>query len=341
MGGTSMSGPHAAGAAAVFVQYYKNFHTNAVPSPALVKAALINSASELDQSNGGPGPIPNNDEGWGRINLTDLIVTNINGAPRFYQFLDQTVLMTNGQVYEQHAFVQNSDQPLKITLAYTDVPGFPGANPALVNDLDLEVVGPDGTLYRGNQFSAGESVPNAPSADNLNNVEAVHLAQPVPGNYLVRVRARNVVEDSRLETATIDQDFALVVSGDIARPGVGLILLDRTNYTAPSAIQLTVLDPARAASNSVSVLVKSATEPAGELATLAASGSCGAFTGAVLTVVGAAAADGKLEIHNGDAIEADYVDASASKRVATATAQLVPPTLTNVLVSWDLGVITI
>jgi subtilisin family serine protease len=58
MGGTSMSGPHAAGAAAVFVQYYKTLHTNAVPSPALVKAALINSADALDQSNGGPGPNP-------------------------------------------------------------------------------------------------------------------------------------------------------------------------------------------------------------------------------------------------------------------------------------------
>ena len=31
MGGTSMSGPHAAGAAAVFVQFYKSTHTDAVP----------------------------------------------------------------------------------------------------------------------------------------------------------------------------------------------------------------------------------------------------------------------------------------------------------------------
>jgi subtilisin family serine protease len=54
LGGTSMSGPHTAGAAAVFVQYYKSLHTNAVPSPALVKAALINSANELDESNGIP-----------------------------------------------------------------------------------------------------------------------------------------------------------------------------------------------------------------------------------------------------------------------------------------------
>jgi subtilisin family serine protease len=50
MGGTSMSGPHAAGAAAVFVQFYQSTHTNATPSPALVKAALINSADELPGS---------------------------------------------------------------------------------------------------------------------------------------------------------------------------------------------------------------------------------------------------------------------------------------------------
>jgi len=341
MGGTSMSGPHAAGAAAVFVQYYKSLHTNAVPSPALVKAALINSADQMDEANGGPGPIPNNDEGWGRINLANIIVTNLNNAPRYYQYLDQSVLLTSGQVYVQHVLVRSSGQPLKITLAYTDVPGFPGAIPALVNDLDLEVVGPDGTLYRGNQFSDGESVPNAPSPDNLNNVEAVHLAQPLPGDYLVRVRARNVVQDARLDTAAIDQDFALVASGDLARPNGGFILLDRASYTAPGTMQVEVIDPARAGNSSVNVLVKSTTEPAGETYTLYSTGTYGAFTGAVATVVGAAAVDGKLEIHNGDAIEADYVDSSGSPRLATAVADLVPPVLTGVAVTTDVGVITI
>jgi len=341
MGGTSMSGQFVAGAAAVFVQYYKSLHTNAVPSPALVKAALINSADELDESNGGPGPIPNNDEGWGRVNLTNIIVTNLNSAPRYYQYLDQSVLLTSGQVYTQHALVRSSDEPLKITLAYTDVPGFPGAIPALVNDLDLEVVGPDGTLYRGNQFSGGESVPNAPSPDNLNNVEAVHLAQPLPGDYLVRVRARNVVEDARLDTAAIDQDFALVASGDLARPNGGFILFDRTNYTAPGVMQIEVIDPARAANSSVNLLVKSTTELAGETYVLHATGGYGAFTGAVATVVGPAAVDGKLEIHNGDAIEADYVDSSGNPRMATAVADLVSPELTGVAVTIDVGVITI
>jgi hypothetical protein len=341
MGGTSMSGPHAAGAAAVFVQYYQSLHTNAVPSPALVKAALINSASELDESNGGPGPIPNNDEGWGRITLTNLILTNITTAPRYYQFLDQSVLLSDGQFYEQHTLVQNLDEPLKITLAYTDVPGFPGAIPALVNDLDLEVIGPDGALYRGNRFSAGESVPNAPSPDNLNNVEAVHLSQPMPGDYLIRVRARHVVEDARLDTSAIDQDFALVVSGDLARPGAGTVLLDRAAYTVPGIIQLEVFDVARANSNSVSVLLKSTTESAGETIVLHSSGAYGAFTGSVATVVGAAKLDGLLEIHNSDAIEADYTDSSGHARTTTATADLVAPTLSGVTISEDLGGTTI
>src|SRR5437867_7161760 len=48
-GGTSQSGPHASGAAAVFVQYYRETHGHATPSPALVKAALINSAVRSEE----------------------------------------------------------------------------------------------------------------------------------------------------------------------------------------------------------------------------------------------------------------------------------------------------
>ena len=341
MGGTSMSGPYAAGAAAVFVQFYKTLHTNAMPSPALVKAALINSANELDVLNGGPGPIPNNDEGWGRITLTNIIFTNFITAPRFYEYVDQTALLTNSQIHTHHTLVRNSGQPLKITLAYTDVAGFPGALPALVNDLDLEVVGPDGTLYRGNQFAGNDSVPNAPSPDTLNNVEAVHLSQPLPGDYLVRVRARHVVQDARYDTASIDQDFALVISGDLARPGVGSVLLDRPSYTVPSVIQLSVFDPTRAASNTVSVLLKSTTEPTGETCTLHSSGNYGAFTGAVATVAGTTTVDGKLQIQNGDVIEADYFDSYGVKRIATAVADLVAPVISGVTAIADLGVITL
>jgi len=340
MGGTSMSGPHAAGAAAVFVQFYQSTHTNAVPSPALVKAALINSADELDQANGGPGPVPNNDEGWGRINLVNIITTNYNAAPRFYQYVDQSVLLTNSQVYAQHIFVEGADQPLKITLAYTDVPGFPGALPALVNDLDLEVVGPDGTLYRGNQFGAGESVPNAPSSDKLNNVEGILIAQPAPGDYLVRVRGSKVVQDALTNTAAIDQDFALVTSGNLTRPGVGIILLDRPSYSAPGVMQIVVLDAARAANSTVSVVVTNLTAQKSVTKVLNTSGNYGVFTGAVATVTGTAGA-GQIQIANGDNLEADYIDSGSTKRVAIAVADLNPPAITSVAAITDVGVLTI
>ena len=47
-GGTSQAGPHVSGAAAVFVQWYRESHGGATPSPALVKAALINSAVDME-----------------------------------------------------------------------------------------------------------------------------------------------------------------------------------------------------------------------------------------------------------------------------------------------------
>ena len=341
MGGTSQAGPHASGAAAVFVQYYKSLHTNAVPSPALVKAALINSAQELDEANGGPGPIPNSDEGWGRINLPNIIIANPTNSIRVCEFIDQTTLLTNSQVYTHHVFVQNSNEPLRITMAYTDVAGFPGAIPALVNDLDLEVVGPDGTMYRGNQFIGGESTPNAPSADNLNNVEGVILAAPRPGDYLVRVRARKIVLDARLDTQAIDQDFALVSSGNLARSGAGVVLLDRTEYSAPGMMQLTVFDANRTATNSVSAGVTNLTHPNGLKLVLPVTSVAGMFTGSVVTVVGTAPVSGKLAVSSGDALQASYLDFAGTLRIATATAVLAPPVLTGVVENVDLGLVTI
>jgi hypothetical protein len=229
-GGTSQAGPHVSGAAAIFVQYYKQTVTNTTPSPALVKAALINSAVDIDDGES-TDAVPNNDEGWGRVDLTEII-----GSSRRFEFFDQATPMTNGQIFEHRIVIGSSDEPLKITLAYTDVPGFPAAVQALVNDLDLEVIAPDGTTYRGNQFENGESVPNPTSFDNINNVEGIYIDSPVPGEYTVRIHARNVVEDARNDTAAVDQDFALVISADIPLPGTATIFFNRYAYTAPGTI---------------------------------------------------------------------------------------------------------
>ena len=89
------------------------------------------------------------------------------------------------QVYERRAVVLSGNEPLVISLTYTDVPGLPLSIPALVNDLDLEVISPTGKVYRGNQFdSFGVSVPEAQSADAINNVEGIYIDDPLRGEWV-------------------------------------------------------------------------------------------------------------------------------------------------------------
>lgn len=324
-GGTSQAGPHASGAAAVFVQYYRETHGGATPSPALVKAALIDSAYDLDDSFG-TDPVPNSDEGWGAIDLTYLFDPTLT---RLY--VDQTQLLSTDQVYEQRLVVSSRAYPLNVTLTYTDVPGFPGTIPALVNDLDLLVVGPDGTAYRGNQFHRGESLANAALHDAVNNVEGVRLWSPPPGEYIIRVRARAVVEDSRTDTQAIDQDFALVISAIVPEPREGAIILDRDFYTAPDTVRVTLIDSDLAGRTGVQVTIRSSAENAAETVMLSPTGTNGTFTGSIQTAVGNAAADGRLQVNNGAQLLATYQDVSSgTERTAIAMVDLAPPVLSNV-----------
>ena len=338
-GGTSQAGPHAAGAAAVFVQYYRQTHQNQTPSPALVKAALINSATDMDDGYG-TAPVPNNDEGWGRLDLVNLIATQ-----RRYEFLDQTTLLSTGLTFEKRVVVGSDTEPLKITLVYTDVPGLPAAIPALVNDLDLEVVAPDGRIYRGNQFLEGESVPDAPAQDRVNNVEAVHLGSPAPGEYIVRVHAYSVAADAlQRPTGVAQQDFALIASGDLPLPGTGTIFLDRGAYRAPDRAQIKLFDADLAGQAQAVVTLTSTGSPAGRALILKPAGGGGVFTGAVDTVLSGPIGPNQVLVAHGDSIAVHYQDASpASDRVAQASIDLVAPLIrdadaTNqlgrVIVSW-------
>jgi hypothetical protein len=94
-----------------------------------------------------------------------------------------------------------------------------------------------------------------------------------------------VVQDAREDTPAIDQDFALVISGTEATPGVGSIHLDRSAYTAPDAIYLTVIDTGLAGKNSTSVTLRSTSETAGEAKTLTSASPLGVFTGVVTTAM--------------------------------------------------------
>jgi serine protease AprX len=199
-GGTSMSNPLTAGAATVVRDFYQKAHSlNA--SAALVKATLINSAVDLlDENNDGVNdndfPIPNNHEGWGRVNVA-------NATDGSAKFADNTTGAATNATATYQASVTTSG-PLKISLVWSDAPSTETATVNLVNDLDLEVTSPTGTLYRGNVFGGGWSQTGG-SADRRNNVENVYVSSAGTGTWTIAVKGFNVPNGP--------QPFALVVDG--------------------------------------------------------------------------------------------------------------------------------
>ena len=203
--GTSMAAPVTAGSAALVRDWYIHWLNYATPQAALVKATLINSATYLNATGGN---LPDNNQGWGRI-LLQNVITPTNGT-RFVYDDNPTGLETGEYAYYSYQ-VTDTTKPFKITLAWTDAPGTPVASnsstsPELVNDLDLSVLSPDGKTYIGNQLQGQYSTING-AADRANNVEGVTVQNPATGWWRVRVRGYNIPNGP--------QPFALAITGPV------------------------------------------------------------------------------------------------------------------------------
>jgi hypothetical protein len=144
----------------------------------------------------------------------DVPLVTTNPAPQ------QTYFSQSGQSYEVSGSIVSSNQPFRVTLAWTDVSGAPAAQQELVNNLDLEVTVIDVTgtnTYKGNHFIGNQSVPGG-SFDTINNMESVFLTNavfdPISGaSYQVIVRAANIAANGvpNIKGTSVGQDFALVV----------------------------------------------------------------------------------------------------------------------------------
>ena len=90
-----------------------------------------------------------NYQGWGLVNLTNSLpaaLTNgiagqAGGAPVLLFEQSPTNALATGQRHTERFKVNGAvaDQPLRLTLVWTDPPGNPAAGVKLVNDLDLVV----------------------------------------------------------------------------------------------------------------------------------------------------------------------------------------------------------
>jgi subtilisin family serine protease len=210
--GTSMATPAATGAAALLVQQFRS-QSGADPWPSTVKALLVHTAVDqccTDQNNADvDGPGPDYAYGYGKIDVQaalDLVRDQRNGrvieaegfgAPGSCPTDANALCDFDGDgVSDDDEYTVSLPAGLaswRATLVWDDlsVGGSLLARgaPALVNDLDLFLEAPDGTITRPWVLN-----PNLPAnaatraRDSLNVVEVVDLSNPMSGAWTIHVR---------------------------------------------------------------------------------------------------------------------------------------------------------
>jgi hypothetical protein len=197
-GGTSMSTPLTAGTVALIRQYLQKVCGYASPSGALMKAILIHGASAITGQYvpSEVGPVPDNSQGWGLVNLNNALFP---AFPAYWQYQDKIAdALATGEHRDYTYQVTDGSVPFRATLVWTDYPSNPSGAIGLVNQLRLSIIAPGGATTQG--------------APANNNVQQVVINSPAIGTYTVRVSGINV---STVATLGQRQDFSVVVSAGL------------------------------------------------------------------------------------------------------------------------------
>ncbi len=272
--GTSMASPSVAGIVALMTeQYHNTFGGRAVPST--LKAILIQTARDLVHHPGQAGfteytwndpdtgqPVifhegPDWSTGYGAVDAQAAVA-----SVRAGNFVEGTV--SPADMIEEYTFnLPAGRTDIKFTLAWDDEVGDPTlaiTAAQLVNDLDLEVVDPNGILWRpwvlpalpqSNNLAGGAAdpivrnthvLPAFRGVDTLNNVEQVSVNNPAglpAGNWTIRVRA-SALPNNNTQAFSLAGDFRtlnivepqtgnVAEAGDPNNPNVILVVVEAVN----------------------------------------------------------------------------------------------------------------
>lgn len=182
--GSSSSAAIVSGIALLLQQGYRENH-EVMPESALLKAVLINSADDV-----GPHGIDFL-SGYGNVNAYRAWKTLSDG--RFF----------SGHVGENEKVSFSISVPenavnLKVSLVWNDPAADVNAATALVNDLDLQLIGVSSHyIYLPWVLSSAPNIdsltlPAKRKVDRLNNVEQVSIANPEDRNYRIEVSGFSV-----------------------------------------------------------------------------------------------------------------------------------------------------
>ncbi len=183
-GGTSGAAPGIAGISAQLYQAYGNLNNGDLPPSALIKATLLNTAN--DAGNEGP----DFKFGWGIVNALQAVKLLEDE-----RYLSDEI--SQGATKTHTINVPAGTTQVRFMVYWSDPAASPGANPALVNDLDLTVTDPsNNTLEPWVLDSTPDptklNLPATKGPDHLNNMEQVLINNPAAGNYNINISGYNV-----------------------------------------------------------------------------------------------------------------------------------------------------
>ncbi len=217
------------------------------PTGAVLKAVMLNGTVQTTS----PATFPNTGTGWGRPWLDGNLWfkdTQPGGDDsrrlRVFERTNASGLET-GDMHEYTIGSIEAGAEFRATLTWFDPAAAAGAASTLVNNLDLEVVGPGNQTYLGNVFASNVSVTGG-TADSKNTVEQVRFTAPVAGSYTIRVKAPSVPGNG--DSGSDRQGYGLAVSGRFGIP-------DPAPFAAPTALAV--------GTNNTSGIAVSATAEAG------------------------------------------------------------------------------
>ncbi|PRX12724.1 S8 family serine peptidase [Nonlabens ulvanivorans] len=183
-GGTSGAAPGIAGVAAQLYDAYQTIANGVLPESALIKAIMLNTANDVGNTG------PDFQYGWGIVNGLRAVKT-IEGR----NFFSRTV--SQGTSQSRVVPVPQNASQVRIMLYWNDPAAATGVSTALVNDLDLVVSDPAGSIYNPWVLNSSPNAVtlNAPATtgiDRLNNMEQVVIDNPIAGDYTVDITGFNI-----------------------------------------------------------------------------------------------------------------------------------------------------
>jgi hypothetical protein len=177
--GTSGAAALASGVSLLIQQLHASANSNRYPLASLTKAILANSADDIYT------PGPDYTSGFGKMNAAAAIQTVMDN-----RFFAGEIDAASERDFSIN--VPAGAAELKVTLSWTDPAAAAGASKALLNDIDLKVLAPGGSVtdpWVLSIYPTTDSLLKSAERkrDSLNNIEQVSIEFPAEGSYTIRV----------------------------------------------------------------------------------------------------------------------------------------------------------